>query len=106
MQWFAVRTIFRHGKIAKTKGIFEEKITVYRAADADTALKMAKRDTEHYLGLNKEFVKAGRYEVFTLGHNESDLNGREVWSTLNEGPFDADQFYRDKYEKFMPRDMD
>jgi hypothetical protein len=106
MQWFAVRTIFRHGQIAKGKGIFEEKIIAYRAADVDAALEMAKQDTTQYLDLNKEFVKVGRYEVFMLGHNEADLNSREVWSHLSEGPFDTDQFYRDKYEKFKPRDME
>lgn len=106
MQWFAVRTIFRHEQIAKGKGVFEEKIIVYRAADVDAALEMAKRDTTQYLDLNKGFVKTGKYEVFMLGHNESDLNGHEVWSHLSEGPFDTDQFYRDKYEKFRLRDME
>lgn len=106
MQWFAVRTIFRHGQIAKGKGIFEEKIIVYRAADADAALEMAKKDTAQYLDLNKDFVKVGKYEVFILGHNEGDLNRHEVWSHLSEGPFDADQFYRNKYEKFKSHDME
>jgi len=106
MEWFAVRTIYRHRKVTKGNGVFEEKITIYRAADADAALEMARRDTKQYLELNKDFVKAGRYDVFVLGHSEGDLHGREVWSQLNEGPFDTDEFYRDKYEKYEPRDVD
>jgi hypothetical protein len=106
MQWFSVRTVFRHEQIVKGKGIFEEKIIVYSAADADAALEMAKRDTTQYLDLNKDFVKVGRYEIFMLGHSEGNLNGREVWSHLSEGPFDTDQYYRDKYEKFKPRNME
>lgn len=104
MQWFAVRTIFRHGQSAVGKGIFEERIFIYRAADADAALEMAKRDAARYLDLNKDFVLLEKYGVFMLGHSESDLNGCEVWSHLSEGPSDPDRFYHDKYEKFEPRE--
>ena len=99
VQWFAVRTIFRHEVIGKT-AVFEEKITMYRAKDAEAAVKLAEKDASAYLSMNESFVPVKRYGVYALGHGERDLHGLEVWSHLSEGLADPEQFYSEKHEKF------
>lgn len=99
LQWFAIRTIFQH-VVAGNKAIYEEKITIFRAESANAAIKLAEHDLSAYLEMNGSFVAIKRYDVYELGHNKHDLNGSEVWSHLNKGPADPEQYYRERYEEF------
>jgi len=76
--WFAVRTIFCHGKTTQGKAIYEEKISTYLATDSSEAQRAAEADATRYIQLNDRFIQLKTYEIFALGHTESDLNGQEV----------------------------
>jgi hypothetical protein len=99
LDWYAVRTIFRHQVTGET-AVFEEKITLYRAKDAEAAIKLAEQNASNYLSINEGLVPIRRYGVYALGHSEPDLNGSEIWSHLSAGPADPEQFYREKHGKF------
>jgi hypothetical protein len=94
-----VRTIIRHDVEGK-KGTFEERINLYRAVSAEESLEQAKRESQKYLEMNEGFVQIKRLATFDLGHADADLNGREVWSHLSQGPADPEQFYHEKYSRF------
>ena len=105
LRWFAVRTIFRH-EVQGQRAKFEERINLYSAASAEDALELAKRESQSYLKMNEGFLQIKRLGIFDLGHADSDLHGREVWSHLGEGPADPELFYQDKYAKFDLDEVD
>jgi hypothetical protein len=104
MKWFAVRTIFRH-EVLGSEATFEEKIILYLAKDLDAAMVRAQSDVSNYAAMNKDFVPLKHYGVFEIGHGEQDLDGKEVWSHMSQGPVDSEQFYRERHARFEIRDL-
>jgi hypothetical protein len=80
--------------------MFEEKINLYLADNAEDAIQKANREVAKYLELNKEFTPIKRFDVYELGHDKPNLDGEEIWSHMSGGPTDVDEFYRQKYAKF------
>lgn len=102
MQWFSVRAIFSHGLTSEGDAAFEEKITVYRAADAEAAVARAEGDVREYLQLNPSFSLVSSYSIFALGA-DTDLDGAEVWSVICLASPDPGAFVHQRYEVFEPK---
>ncbi len=100
MPWFSVRTIFRHEHLSSDSAVFEERVVLYCANGLAEVHARATADADLYLELNKKFVRVNAMSVFSLGRDEGDLDGVEVWSHLVRGPSDPSEFYRAKYEAY------
>ena len=70
-----------------------------RAADAEAAHSAALQESERYLSINPTFRRSGSVGIFLLGHDDSTLEGREVWSTLLHSTDDLEQFVQHHYEE-------
>ena len=78
-EWFAVRSTFRL-EDDEGRAVFERKVVLYLEVNAEVAISRAENDSDEYLRLNKKFEQLPGYEIYSLGHGSSNLNGEEVWS--------------------------
>jgi hypothetical protein len=90
-----------HGVNEDGNSIFEERIVLFRAGDFDEAADLARQEASEYIKINEGFVLDDHIGVYVLGHDESDLNGREVFSLLMQAKMDSKSFYKKRYEKFQ-----
>ena len=98
MPWFAIRAVYRHDTDPVGVSIFEERVLMFRADDAEHALSLAEAESKRYLELNPTFGRIGEWGVFVIPGEE--LNGAEVWSVLSRSDLSPDEFFRRRYTGF------
>jgi hypothetical protein len=92
MNSFGVRCIFKCPKASfnKLDHLYEERITVWKAADADEAIDKAIDEAEEYADRNG-FTYAGLAQSFWM-FTVIDVNGAEVFSLLRESNLEIEAY--------------
>jgi hypothetical protein len=98
MPWFAVRMIYEHSRRANG-GVFEERIVLFQAEDAEAAHALALEESRQYLKINPQFKRSNHAEVYALGKTNASLHGEEIWSSLLISPLNLDELVHDRYEE-------
>lgn len=90
LHWYSVRCVFKHGD-----AMFEERITVWRANDADHAIQLAEEEAAHY---DEEITDSphpttyvGLAQCFEL-YDEPGIPGAEVFSLIRDSDLTADDY--------------
>lgn len=101
MGWYAVRSIFKFGKKQDGTNIFEERIVVFQAVDADEAFSKAEVEAANY-AKNDGKPDFEIHPDMELYEQDGDplIDGYEVWSQLFEAKETMDVFFHNRYEKY------
>ena len=92
LHWYAVRCVFRFDGVADQPSSYEERITLWHAADGDEALERAEVDAEHYASETAESL--GEYLGFAQAYWLFDEpgDGAEVFSMFRESRLTPDAY--------------
>jgi hypothetical protein len=102
--WYSVRCVIRLPfSNGDTDSIYEERITVWRAASFADAISHAEREAADYAApLNGEYVGlAQAYHMF-----DELLDGAEVFSLMRRSNLDADDYVARFFETGDEREAD
>jgi hypothetical protein len=93
--WFAVRCIFRFEPVDEPTPVYEERITLWRAASFDDAIERAELEAEDYIAdLDGEYL--GVSQAYHLFAGEQLGDGTEVFSLMRRSALPAEE-YVDRY---------
>lgn len=90
--WFAVKCLFSHPDRAKDSepSLYEERITLWRAASWDEAFKLAETEAQEYAGSNR-CVFHFASDAFHLFDKEVG-HGSEIWSVMRGSGMDPEPY--------------
>jgi hypothetical protein len=97
VSWFAVRTIYLHGRDPDGRAVYEERTILFRADTPEEAFDLAEAESRRYLEFNPTFEKVAQPSAFLLGEKGNDLHGAEVWSVLSSSELGPDEFVQRHY---------
>jgi hypothetical protein len=100
MPWFSVRAVYMHERQRDGAGIFEERILLFRASDAEQACALAENESQRYLRLNPTFQRVGEWIAFAIHLDGEELNGSEIWSGLSSSGMAPEEYYKRRYTEF------
>jgi len=98
MSWWSIRTVYFHGEESGER-FYEDRILLFRADTAETALAQAEQESERYLQINPTFQRIGDWSAFAV-RGDNDLNGAEVWSDLSRSELVPTDYYKARYVRF------
>lgn len=86
-EWFAVRCIIRFP--GSPRATYEERITLWRAADATEALRLAEEEVREHVD-----VVGGEYTGLAQSYELADSpgHGAEVFSLMRDSDLDVDAY--------------
>jgi hypothetical protein len=99
MEWIAVKSIYHFGVNSNGINVFEERVVVFEANNSDEAHEKAVVEAELYANEN-DFILHPE-QVGYRQDGEPLIDGYEVWSELFEANLSLDQFYKERYEKYL-----
>ena len=99
MEWIAIRSIYHFGVNSKGVNIYEERVVVFEAKDFQEAHSKAKEEAESYA--NENDFTMHTEQVAYKQDGEKLIDGYEVWSELFESDLDINDFYQDRYTKYL-----
>ena len=99
MNWYAVRTIYLFGVKADGTNVFEERIVGFSAGSSADALSKAALESATYAARNG-FIAHGE-QVSYQQDGAPLVDGYELWSELFEARGTLDEFYSQRYGKFL-----
>ena len=102
MEWIAIRSIYLFGVSTKGINIFEERIVVFRSDDFKEAHTKAEKEAETYAKEN-DFILHSEQVAYKQDGLEL-IDSYEVWSELFEADLTLNEFYQDRYTKYLYRD--
>ena len=100
MPWFSIRAVYMHERQSDGTGIFEERILLFRASDAERACALAENESRRYLQLNRTFQRVGEWIAFAIRPDGEELNGSEIWSGLSSSDMTPEEYYKRRYIDF------
>ncbi len=93
--WFAVRCIFRFEPGGEATAVYEERITLWRAASFDDAIERAELEADDYIAdLDGEYL--GVSQAYHLFAGDELADGTEVFSLMRRSDLRAED-YVDRY---------
>jgi hypothetical protein len=98
MPWFTVRTIYEHSRSGE-EAVFEERMVLFQAADAEAAGELALEESTRYMSINPSFMRSRNVAIYSVGERGPSLDGHEIWSHLLVGPQDLEAFVQERYEE-------
>ncbi len=99
MKWFSIRTIYLFGKKSSNINIYEERIVVFKAKNIKEAHIKALKESKQYAEDNDFEMHNEQLSYEQDGKNLID--GYEVWSELFESTKSLNEFYDERYKKFL-----
>jgi hypothetical protein len=99
MEWFAIRSVYKFGETSSGKNIFEERVVCFEAKNLELAHKKAEEEAESYAADNEFDVHDEQVGYRQDGDNLID--GYEVWSELFESDLTLNEFYNERYSKYV-----
>jgi hypothetical protein len=82
--WYSVRSVFGHDG-----GVFEERVTLWRATSFEEALELAEAEAIQYA--DTEFAEfAGILQAFEIG--EQPTHGTEIFSLQRDSELELDDY--------------
>ncbi|WP_344213213.1 hypothetical protein [Kribbella sancticallisti] len=92
MGWYSVRCIFQLNEIRPGESPYEERITMWRADDFDSAIELAEAEALDYIE-ETEFAYLGLAQCFYLGDDIHQIHpGTEVYSLIRSSDLTPDQY--------------
>jgi len=99
MPWFAIRSVYHFGAKADGTNVFEERVVCFEAADSEEAHRKADAESDAYAEQNNFAVYP---EQSGYKQDGSPLvDGYEIWSELFESRESLEQFYANRYAKYL-----
>ena len=86
VSWFGVRCIFKHANA----GVYEERITIWRARDFSDAISMAENEATEYVEILGDVSYLGLAQGFSL--SEVPGHGAEVFSLMRDSALGEDEY--------------
>jgi hypothetical protein len=90
--WFAVRCVFHDAN----NGVYEERVTLWRASNLDEAIGLAESEAAEYSSLLNSVNYVGLSQAFALmgepGH------GSEVFSLIRDSDLDPEEYISHFFE--------
>ncbi len=99
MGWYAVRSVYHFGTKEDGKNTFEERIVCFEASDFEEANTKAINESKEYAADNGFEVHDEQLTYKQDG--ESLIDGYELWSELYESDQSLNEFYEDRYKKYI-----
>jgi len=99
MEWIAIRSVYHFGVNAQGINVFEERVVVFEANDFNDAHAKAKSEAESYA--NENGFTMHPEQVGYKQDGEKLIDGYEVWSELFEADLTLNEFYQDRYSKYL-----
>jgi hypothetical protein len=99
---FSVRAIYLHGVESDGVSVYEERIVMFDAPDADAAGKEAENESREYLSVNPGFKRVSPFVIFRIGASLND-RGTEIWSGLSRSRLEPSGYYRHRYTSLEPQ---
>ncbi|GGA29511.1 DUF4288 domain-containing protein [Dyella nitratireducens] len=99
MAWYGIRTIYQWGEKSDGTSIFEERIVVFEATSSDEAHAKASTEAKAYSGGTAWIAYPEQ-----VGYEQDGkplVDAYEVWSELFEGSCSLDEFYAQRYSRFL-----
>ncbi|HET6509895.1 MAG TPA: hypothetical protein VFG42_24090 [Baekduia sp.] len=87
--WFAVRCVFRSERHDAERSVYEERITLWQAADLDAAIAVAAEEAQAYAE-DTESEYAGLAQAYELFDEPG--SGAEIFSLMRDSTLDADAY--------------
>ena len=88
--WYAVRCVF-HFPWGDPPGVYEERITLWKADSFDEAIERAEIEAAEYIA-DGEGRYVGLAQSFHLAAGESVNDGAEVFSLMRDSTLDGDEY--------------
>ena len=98
--WYAVRSIFQFGVKEDGRNIFEERIVVFRAGDADEAFAKAEAEAEEYARQDSGDMEICPDMELYVQDGDPLIDGYEVWSQLFQTSESFDEFFQNRYARY------
>jgi len=99
MPWFAIRSVYLFGKKLGGINVFEERVVCFAAETADVAHAKAEQEAEEYARDN-EFVLHPEQSGYRQD-GKPLIDGYEVWSELFEARLTLQEFYENRYSRYL-----
>lgn len=88
--WYAVRCLF-HFPWGDPPGVYEERITLWRASSADEAIRRAEAEASEYIeGSDGRYV--GLAQSYHLAVGDTVDDGSEVFSLMRDSSLGSDEY--------------
>jgi len=99
MPWFAIRTVYHFGVKSDGTNVFEERVACFEASNSAEAHRKADAESDAHAKQNNFVVhpEQSGYEQ----DGSSLLDGYEIWSELFESQESLEQFYANRYAKYL-----
>jgi hypothetical protein len=92
MNWYGVRSVYLHAGI----GVFEERVTIWRASTAEQAIALAEAESSEYCAGLDDVSYVGFAESFTM--YDAPGNGAEVFSLMRQSSLSAEAYVTTFYD--------
>lgn len=90
MGWYSVRCVFQLNEFSESP--YEERITLWRADDFDTAIELAEAEALDYIE-DTTSTYLGLAQCFYLGDDIQQIHsGTEVYSLMRDSQLSPDQY--------------
>jgi hypothetical protein len=99
MPWYAIRSVYEHGRDEDGTAVFCERVLIFRAPKFDDACALAERESARYLELNPEFTRIGEFTGFAIRARDLPSEGAEVWCMLYRDTLSGSDFYAQRYKQ-------
>jgi hypothetical protein len=92
MGWYSVRCVFRLDEGRDAESTYEERVTLWRADDFDSAIELAEREAVKYIE-DTDWAYLGLAQCFYLGDDvEEIVPGVEVFSLTRDSDLPPDEY--------------
>jgi hypothetical protein len=99
--WHAVKTLYEHDR-GEDSSLFEERIVLFSAPNANAAADMAREEARNYLQANPNFRGGKVCGIFVLGKGDGTFQAREVWSLLLRSTVSFDDYVSAQQPRIRP----
>jgi hypothetical protein len=99
-EWFAVRCLFHDN----SRRVYEERVTLWRAADFDQAIGLAEDEAREYAGDIEETKYIGLAQAYHL--SDEPMHGAEVFSLMRQSPLAPSDYINRFFDTGTERQTD
>ena len=92
MGWYSVRCVFRLDEGRDADSAYEERVTLWRADDFDSAIELAEREALEYIE-DTDWAYLGLAQCFFLGDDvDKIVPGVEVFSLIRDSDLTPEEY--------------
>ena len=99
VHWYGARTVYHFGVSSEGVNVFEERVVCILAKDTEDAHSKAVKESEKYAESN-DFEMYPEQVCYRQDGGKL-INEYEVWSELFQSTQSLDEFYKERYLKYL-----